>query len=243
MDDPERVDYLRRVLSLASPPDLAKAGERDKRLARMFLASIGQTILEPAHSLQDAAELLWEHPQVRAEILELLECLERRINHLTAGLADAPSIPLRIHAQYTRHEILGALGIGTRVVPTTWQSGVYWAEDEATDLLAFTLDKTIGQFSPTTSYRDYAISPDLIHWESQSITRSESETGSRYQEHERRGSKIYLFARLNSESRAFWFLGPASYVRHEGERPMAVVWRLQHPLPGDLFSLFASAVA
>jgi hypothetical protein len=28
----------------------------------------------------------------------------------------------------------------------------------------FTLDKTTGQFSPTTRYRDYAISRDVIHW-------------------------------------------------------------------------------
>jgi hypothetical protein len=26
-----------------------------------------------------------------------------------------------------------------------------------------------------------------------------------------------LFARLRSDDRAFWFLGPASFVKHEGE--------------------------
>ena len=52
-----------------------------------------------------------------------------------------------------------------------------------------------------------------------------------------------LFARLRSDERAFWFLGPASYVKHEGERPMAITWRLTHSLPGDLFAQFAAAVA
>jgi hypothetical protein len=52
-----------------------------------------------------------------------------------------------------------------------------------------------------------------------------------------------LFARLRTDDRAFWFLGPATYVEHEGELPMAVTWRLQHYLPGDLFSMFAAAVA
>ena len=52
-----------------------------------------------------------------------------------------------------------------------------------------------------------------------------------------------LFARLRADDRAFWFLGPATYVRHEGEQPMAVTWRLEHPLPGDLFAAFAAAVA
>ena len=55
------------------------------------------------------------------------------------------------------------------------------------DLFAFTLDKTTGQFSPTTRYRDYAISRELIHWESQSSTRADSETGRRYQQHEALG--------------------------------------------------------
>jgi hypothetical protein len=43
--------------------------------------------------------------------------------------------------------------------------------------------------------------------------------------------------------RAFWCLGPAEYVDHEGERPMAITWRLRYPLPGDLFTQFAAAVA
>jgi hypothetical protein len=52
-----------------------------------------------------------------------------------------------------------------------------------------------------------------------------------------------LFARLRSDDRAFWFLGPANYVKHESELPMAVTWRLAHSLPGDLFAQFAAAVA
>ena len=75
------------------------------------------------------------------------------------------------------------------------------------------------------------------------MTRADSETGRRYQHHAERGSAVMLFARLRTDDRAFWFLGPATYVRHEGELPMAVTWRLEHPLPGDLFAAFAAAVA
>lgn len=111
------------------------------------------------------------------------------------------------------------------------------------DVLAFTLDKTSGQFSPTTRYRDYAISRDLIHWESQSMTPADSPTGLRYRNHTAMRSHILLFARLSVDDRAFVFLGPAAYVSHVGERPMAITWRLQHQLPGDLFQQFAAAVA
>ena len=33
------------------------------------------------------------------------------------------------------------------------------------------------------------------------------------------------------------------YVKHESETPMSVTWRLEHPLPGNLFEQFAAAVA
>ena len=154
-----------------------------------------------------------------------------------------PDVALQIHARYTRLEILAAFGVGDSAKVAPWQTGVYWAKEAKGDLLAFTLDKTTGQFSPTTRYRDYAISPNLIHWESQSVTRAESETGGRYQRHAQLGTSVMLFARLRSDERAFYFLGPASYVKHESELPMAVTWRLEHSLPGDLFTAFAAAVA
>ena len=101
-------------------------------------------------------------------------------------------------------------------------------KDAKTDLFAFTLDKTTGQFSPTTRYRDYAISPRPDSLGELSSTRADSETGRRCQRHKELGTSIMLFARLQSVDRAFWFLGPASYVKHEAELPMAITWRLDH---------------
>ena len=54
---------------------------------------------------------------------------------------------------------------------------------------------------------------------------------------------ILLFTRLRADDRAFWFLGPATYRGHVGERPMAITWELHHPLSGDLYQSFAAAVA
>jgi hypothetical protein len=105
-----------------------------------------------------------------------------------------------------------------------------------------TLDKSAGHFSPTTRYKDYAISRELLHWESQSTTPAGSPTGLRYRGLGEQSTQMF-FARLDSDSRAFWFLGPGRYVSHTGERPMAITWRLDTPLPGDLFAQFAAAVA
>ena len=154
-----------------------------------------------------------------------------------------PDCPLQIHARYSRLEILAAFGLGTGAKIDAWQSGVYEAKSANAELLAFTLDKSSGGFSPTTRYRDYAISRNLIHWESQSSTRADGPTGMRYRNQEREGRSIMLFTRLHDDDRAFWFLGPATYRGHVGERPMAITWELEHPLSGDLYQSFAAAVA
>ena len=75
------------------------------------------------------------------------------------------------------------------------------------------------------------------------MTRAESATGLRYRNHERDGRSIMLFTRLRADDRAFWFLGPATYRGHVGEKPMAITWELHTPLPGDLYQAFAAAVA
>ena len=138
---------------------------------------------------------------------------------------------------------MDGIGISTPDRQERPQAGVRWDEDTQTDLFFVTLEKSERDFSPTTRYRDYAISQHLIHWESQSVTRADSETGLRYRNHVQQGSSVMFFARLRQDDRAFWFLGPGTYVRHEGEQPMAVTWRLEYPLPGDLFASFAAAVA
>jgi hypothetical protein len=150
-------------------------------------------------------------------------------------------VPLEVHARNTRREIQAAFGDGANLIPPRWDSGVKWLADSKVDLFAFTLDKSSGDFSPTTRYRDYAISRDLIHWESQSATSLASPTGQRYLNHVAMGTAVVLFARLRADDRAFWCLGPASYVSHEGERPIAITWQLEHRLPADLFTQFAAA--
>jgi len=165
--------------------------------------------------------LLWEHPQVRHELLEVLDLLPSRIEYLGRPLGLPIEAPLRLHARYTRNEIQAAFGVGEGAKASLWQTGVLWEPRSKTDLFAFTLDKSMGGFSPTTRYRDYAISPDLIHWESQSATSIGSKMGQRYINQRDEGTNVVLFARLRTSDRAFWCLGPASYVSHEGERPIA----------------------
>jgi hypothetical protein len=108
------------------------------------------------------------------------------------------------------------------------------------------LHKTEKEFSPTTMYRDYAISPELFHWESQNTTSTDSPAGSRYLRHRVLGTYVVLFVRdaPHDELGAapFLCLGQASYVEHRGERPIAITWRLHRPMPADTFAS-ASVIA
>jgi superfamily II DNA or RNA helicase/HKD family nuclease len=243
VDDMARIDAFSRFLSAETAPDASALATRDARLLRMLVGALTDKAVTKSTSLQQGVALFWAHPAVRRELVELLSLLRAEVQHLHLPLAGYPDVPLQVHGRYSRIEVLAAFGLGSGAKVAPWQTGVYWAETAKADLLAFTLDKTSGQFSPTTRYRDYAISRELVHWESQSVTRQDGETGQRYQRHVELGSSVQLFARLRADDRAFWFVGPARYVSHEGELPMAVTWRLEHALPGDLFARFAAAVA
>lgn len=86
-------------------------------------------------------------------------------------------------------------------------------------------------------YRDYPISPTLSHWESQSVTAIASPTGQRYI-HGTSTKLIFVRQRRSDESGTspYLFAGPATYVQHSGERPIALTWRLENPLPNDVFA-------
>jgi hypothetical protein len=123
---------------------------------------------------------------------------------------------------------------------------VVWAPATRTDALLVNIRKSEAEFSPTTMYRDYAISPDLFHWESQNVTRVDSVTGQRYLNHEAQGTHVLLFVRESPSddlgAMPFLCLGAATYVEHRGERPIAITWRLNRSMPGEVFHA-ASVVA
>src|SRR3954452_2430466 len=95
-------------------------------------------------------------------------------------------------------------------------------------------------------YRDYAISPDLFHWESQNSTTLRSGPGLRYVHHRARGTSVALFVRDTPQddlgAAPFLCLGEVDHVAHSGERPIAITWRLRRAMPGDVFRT-ASLVA
>ena len=124
--------------------------------------------------------------------------------------------------------------------------GSLHSQERDLDAFLVTLTKSEADYSPTTMYQDYAISPTLFHWESQSSTTVKSATGQRYLNHRQRGTDILIFARQHKRTDGvtdpYLFLGPAAYTTHTGERPIAITWQLTHPMPTEVFQA-ASVVA
>ena len=105
--------------------------------------------------------------------------------------------PLELHANYTRDEILAALGNWTMEKSPEMREGVKYLPEINTDIFLVTLNKSEKHYSPTTMYLDYAISDELFHWQSQSTTSTESATGKRYLNG---SSTVLLFVRENKSA-------------------------------------------
>lgn len=241
IDDTTRSRKYFEWISSDKPTNLEKLSVHDRRLIRMMSATITST-LKFADGTKEL-ELIWRHPMVLEELKGLLSVAQETVDTVHPAYPGTFDIPLRIHALYTRLEIQAALDDVKDGKIREWREGVRFIEPIATDVFLFTIDKTSGGFSPTTRYRDYAISSSLFHWESQSTTSVLSKTGQRYIKQKEMGTKVLLFGRHSKDDDAFWFLGTANYVSHTGERPIGFTWKLDYPLPASLLTTFAAAVA
>ena len=165
---------------------------------------------------------------------------------LGAGLQH---IPLLSHATYRREEVLAALQYGSLEQGKNVQhrEGVAWCPATSTDAFFVTLNKDDKKHSATTMYKDYAVSPELFHWESQNTTSPTSPTGRRYLDRVSHGSRILIFTRDTADDDTgltvpYTCLGQVDYVQHSGEKPIAITWKLHRPMPADVFAA-AAAVA
>lgn len=239
VDDPERAAIYTQLLSGRVAYD--QLSEREQRYARMLFFSLWPNRGGLA-SYQEGFDLLHLHPAVRDELRQMVDLGLSNAAHVSAPLGAAiQHVTMRTGAHYSREESLAALDwANLSRKPSAFMAGVVWSEAMATDAFFVTLRKTESDYSPTTMYKDYAISPELFHWESQNATSIASPTGQRYLNHAANGSHVLLLAREYRSNEwdgpsPFLCLGPATYVSHVGERPIAITWRLHHPLPIDFF--------
>ncbi len=222
---------------LSSQRSYADLTHEEQRLARMlfFSAFPNGTGLS---TYDDGLRAIRTEQAFAAELGAVIDLVFDGTRHdalpLTGSLA---SVPLRVHASYQREEILAALDYANLDrTPRSMMQGVAYSEAFDVDALFITLKKSEADYSPTTMYRDYPISPTLFHWESQNATSVASPTGQRYLNG---SSTVLLFCRIEHkgeyDTAPYVLLGPASHLSHVGERPIAITWQLQHAMPSTFF--------
>ncbi len=247
VDDPERAQAYLTWLS-DDAPTYGQADPRMQEFGRMLFFSLWTG--GGGFSTYDAGlRALRDEHSLRDDLRQVIRLSLDQAQHVTTPMPDGLGpLPLRVHARYTREEAVTALhyvAVDGRA-PNSFREGVLHSPTVPADAFFITLKKSEADYSPTTMYRDFAISPTKFHWESQSSTSVASATGQRYIHHAKRGNHILLFARESKTTdfgsgAPYAFLGPATYESHKGERPIAFTWRLHIPLPQSIYLTAAAA--
>jgi superfamily II DNA or RNA helicase len=188
-------------------------------------------------SLRDT-KLKKELSEVISILIERLEVSEFTMPTVNNTAVDTS--PLKMHVRYPKEHILVAFGDSTFTKKSSSREGVLNIGDANTELLFVTLNKCEKQFSATTMYHDYAISPTLFHWQTQNSARPNSGRGLGYIKQKENKKTVLLFVREqakdeNGRTMGFVNFGPIDFVKYEGSQPMNITWKLRHPMPAYLW--------
>jgi hypothetical protein len=209
VDDPDRTAAYRSLLGDQAPA-YGDLDEPQRRYTRMLFFSLWPD--GGGFASYDAGfEALKAEEAVRDELIEVIDYAMDYARHFTPRPTGRLGLlPLRVHARYQREEVLAALDYASlERRPNSFREGVLSSKETNCDAFFVTLTKSEADYSPTTMYRDYAISPILSHWESQSTTSVASSTGQRYINHREQGSSILIFTRQHRLNE----LGTAPYFK------------------------------
>ncbi len=236
VDDPSQLRVMRMVgeQRRAYQP----ATELDARRAQMLTYQVDSS--RGALPFKSFLDRIANSPNCASELVELTDVLAARSRMHERPIPLAEDVPLMLHGAYRVREILTAFGVMTANKRTPFQAGVLGLHDRKTELLFVTLDKSEG-FHDRIAYRDYAISPQQFHWQTQNTAGPDTVGGRRYIESASNGWTFQLFVRVDKSS-PYRACGPAHIDGPDditGDRPMSIVWRLRVPLPSALFRDFS----
>ena len=192
------------------------------------------------YNLEKSIKEIGKNKTLVNEIIEVLEYQINKIDFKELDIFLPYKQPLKLHARYTRDQILVAFRFSTFGKKSSSREGVAENVNLNTELLFINLIKSEEDFSPTTMYDDYAISETLFHWQSQNSSRPDTGKGLTYINHQVNNKKILLFIRErasneNGNTLGYVFIGEAIFKDTEGSKPMNVKWELKEPIPEYLW--------
>lgn len=234
--------YFSFILKLAKKDFKIKISELSKVEQSMALM-LHYDVWQQAgkfQSLEDSINQIGKNKVIVEEIMELMEILLDKVDFKEVEIDLPYQQPLKLHARYTRDQILAAFGISTFDKKSSNREGVAENSELNTELLFINLVKSEEDFSPTTMYDDYAVNERLFHWQSQNSAGPETPKGISYINHKQNEKKILLFVRekANDEfgnTMGYVFVGEGSINKYEGSKPMSIEWALKEPMPHYLW--------
>jgi superfamily II DNA or RNA helicase len=230
-------EIIRHLTDGAVAKALAAAKSRGMAFHYRIWAAPGKKL--KINTLEDSLLRLSKNPTILADLDEIFEWAEET----TESNGIIPKLPfpsnLELHGRYSIKDIQAMLGRLSLKSAGQTGTGVLSFPDLKSYALLLTFQKSEKDFSPTTMYADYPIARTLLHWESQSRTSQQSPTGQNLIHHQQRGYTVLVFARgpkkRHNISVPFTFLGPATRISYESERPIKMVWELAYPMPVTMF--------
>jgi hypothetical protein len=195
-------------------------------------------------SLEDSINQIGKNKFLFDEIIELMEILIDNVDFKELEIDLPYQQPLKLHARYTRDQILAAFRFSSFEQKSSNREGVAENSELNTELLFINLVKSEEDFSPTTMYDDYAVNERLFHWQSQNSAGPNTPKGKSYIIHKQNDKKILLFVRekANDEfgnTMGYVFVGVGSINNYYGSNPMSIEWELNEPMPHYLWQYAA----
>jgi superfamily II DNA or RNA helicase len=190
-------------------------------------------------SLRESFSRITKNPAVLRDLEEILAWADDESRIGITPMALPFPCELELHAAYGNDEIKAALGGASLETAGMTGVGHLHFPDIKTFAALVTFQKTDKEFSPSTMYKDYPVSRELLNWETQAPTRQTSQTGQTLIHHQARGYTMLFFARARKKeyglTAPFTLLGPAELKSYTSERPIQMRWKLAHPMPVEMF--------
>jgi hypothetical protein len=256
--DPDIEQLQKSLISAAQTSGPQEISRLRKVVAHLKGGNASAAAADAGHCALMTHYRLWGRPGKELGMMNVEESLRRIIpNQSILGDLDevlmwadeesrvgavAMNIPflssLELHATYGSDEIKAALGGASIESAGIRGVGLLHFPEIKTVASLVTFQKTEKEFSPSTMYQDYPISRELLHWETQGSTSQLSSVGQNLIHHQERGYTMLFFVRsrkrVDGVTSPFTFLGPATLVSYQSERPIQMIWRLTHPMPVEI---------
>lgn len=238
--------YFNFILNIAKQDFKIRISDFDEN-QKLMLLMLHYDIWQNAggfESLVESIKAIGKNKVLLNEIIEILELLIDRVDFKELDIQLPYNQPLKLHARYTRDQILVAFGLSTFEKKSSNREGAAENKSLNTEILFINLVKSEENFSPTTMYDDYAISETLFHWQSHNAYGPDTEKGKSYIKHIEKNKKILLFVREKANDEkgntiGYVFIGEGVFQDTEGSKPMSIKWELKEPIPEYLWKASA----